>query len=55
MNSAAQTLTLKQQTFVQAYIETGNGCEAYRRAYVAQRMSAKAITVENPARLLRNG
>lgn len=53
MNYAVQTLTLKQQTFVQAYIETGNGCEAYRRAYSAQRMSAKAITVES-ARLLRN-
>lgn len=40
-------LTLKQQAFVRAYIETGNACEAYRRAYNPRRMSAKAITVES--------
>ena len=26
-------LTLKQQAFCQAYLETGNGAEAYRMAY----------------------
>ena len=29
-----------------AFIETGNESEAYRRAYNAERMSARAITVE---------
>jgi phage terminase small subunit len=52
-SSRRQDLTPKQHAFVQAYIETGNGCEAYRRAYRAERMSAKAITVES-TRLLRN-
>ena len=44
--TACQGLTLKQQAFVHAYIETGNGCEAYRRAYRAAKMSARAVEVE---------
>lgn len=39
-------LTLKQINFVDAFLECGNESEAYRRAYNAERMSAKAITVE---------
>jgi phage terminase small subunit len=39
-------LTLKQEAFCLAYIETGNASEAYRRAYHASQMSAAAIDVE---------
>ena len=47
-------LTPKQQTFVLAYLETGNASEAYRRAYDASRM--KPGTVEKrAAELLRHG
>jgi phage terminase small subunit len=47
-------LTPKQQAFVRAYLETGNACEAYRRAYDADRM--KPGTVEKrAAELLRHG
>jgi len=38
-------LTLKQENFVLAYIETGNASEAYRRAYDAQNMKAESIVV----------
>jgi len=31
-------LTIKQQNFCMAYIETGNASEAYRQAYDAERM-----------------
>lgn len=46
-------LTLKQVKFCKAYIETGNASEAYRRAYDAENMSAKAIGVE-ACRLLQD-
>jgi phage terminase small subunit len=36
-------LTLKQEAFCQAYIETGNASEAYRRAYDAGNMAAETI------------
>jgi phage terminase small subunit len=36
-------LTLKQEAFCQAYIETGNASEAYRRAYNAGNMAAETV------------
>ena len=46
-------LTPKQEAFVYAYLETGNGCEAYRRAYSAGSMTDAAIRVE-ASRLLKH-
>jgi phage terminase small subunit len=46
-------LTLKQEAFVRAYLETGNASEAYRKAYNVGGMSAANITTE-AARLLQN-
>ena len=51
--TVCQSLTVKQQAFVHAYIETGNGCEAYRRSYRATKMSARAVEVE-ASKLLRH-
>ena len=45
--------TLKQETFCLAYIETGNACEAYRRAYDCESMSATTIKRE-ASRLMDN-
>lgn len=39
-------LTLKQEAFAQAYIETGNASEAYRRAYDAENMTQNSIAVQ---------
>ena len=39
-------LTLKQETFVNALLETGNQSQAYRRAYECANMSRGAIDVE---------
>ena len=39
-------LTLKQETFVNALLETGNQYEAYCRAYECKNMSRGAIDVE---------
>lgn len=36
-------LTIKQENFVLAYIETGNASEAYRRAYNASKMNEATI------------
>ena len=36
-------LTVKQENFCQAYIETGNASEAYRRAYNAGNMKPETI------------
>jgi phage terminase small subunit len=44
-------LTLKQENFCLAYIETGNASEAYRRAYDADKTSAPVINV-NAKKLL---
>jgi phage terminase small subunit len=44
-------LTLKQEAFAKAYIETGNASEAYRRAYNAGKMKSDAIHV-NASKLL---
>lgn len=46
-------LTIKQNTFAMAYIETGNASEAYRRSYDAGDMSPHSIEVE-ASRLLQN-
>ncbi len=45
--------TLKQETFCLAYIETGNACEAYRRAYDCESMREATISRE-ASRLLDN-
>lgn len=48
-------LTLKQEAFTQAYFETGNASEAYRRSYNAH-PACKPNTVEKRAcELLKNG
>lgn len=48
-------LTPKQEAFAQAYLETGNASEAYRRAYDVS-PSSKPNTVEKRAcELLKNG
>ncbi|MEB0949283.1 terminase small subunit [Citrobacter sedlakii] len=47
-------LTLKQEAFCQAYIETGNASEAYRKAYNAERMKPEVVNVK-AAELLNNG
>lgn len=47
-------LTIKQEAFCQAYIETGNASEAYRSAYAADKMKAEAIHVK-ASELLANG
>lgn len=46
-------LTIKQEKFCLAYIETGNASEAYRRAYNCKKMSANAICVQ-ASRMLDN-
>lgn len=43
---AGQTLTPKQEAFAQAYVETGNASEAYRRAYDAENMAPQTIKVK---------
>lgn len=44
-------LTIKQEAFCQAYVETGDASEAYRKAYVADKM--KPETIHNKAYQLR--
>lgn len=51
--TATRELTLKQEAFFHAYIETKNASEAYRRAYDVENMSAPAIQVE-ASRLLNH-
>lgn len=48
---AAQTLTPKQEAFAQAYVETGNASEAYRRAYNTANSKPSSINV-NASKLL---
>lgn len=50
---SSRACTPKQETFCLAYIETGNACEAYRRAYDCKSMGAATIKRE-AARLLDN-
>lgn len=40
------SLTPKREAFAIAFVETGNGSEAYRRSFKAENMSAPAIAVE---------
>lgn len=47
-------LTIKQEAFCQAYIETGNASEAYRKAYVADKMKTESIN-RKAKELLDNG
>lgn len=47
-------LTVKQQAFVLAYVETGNASEAYRRAYNAKDMAPATIN-RKAAELLAHG
>lgn len=47
------SLTIKQEAFCQAYIETGNASEAYRTAYAADKMKPEAVHV-NASKLLDN-
>jgi phage terminase small subunit len=46
-------LTVKQEAFCLAYIETGNASEAYRRSYSAEKMKQEVIAIE-ASRLLDN-
>ena len=46
-------LTIKQEKFCRAYVETGNASEAYRRSYCAGRMSDKVIHNKASALLKR--
>jgi phage terminase small subunit len=39
-------LTVKQERFAHAYLECGNGSEAYRKAYDCKNMSNEAMKVE---------
>lgn len=48
------TLTPKQEAFAKAYLETGNGSEAYRRAYDADNMKSSTIN-RKAVELLENG
>lgn len=47
-------LTQKQENFCQAYVETGNASEAYRKAYAADKMKPEAIHVK-ASELLSSG
>ena len=48
------SLTPKREKFVQAYVETGNASEAYRRAFNAENMKPEVIHVK-ASELLANG
>lgn len=48
------SLTLKQENFCLAYIETGNASEAYRKAYNAEKMKPETVTVK-ASELMANG
>lgn len=39
-------MTPKQEAFCQAYVETGNASEAYRRAYSAEKMKPAVVNVK---------
>ena len=50
----SRKLTIKQETFALAYVETGNASEAYRRGYSAPRMKPETIN-KRASELLVNG
>ncbi len=52
--SIMASLTIKQEAFCQAYIETGNASEAYRTAYAADKMKPESIN-RKAKELLDNG
>lgn len=47
-------LTVKQEKFCQAYVETGNASEAYRSAYSADKMKMESVN-RKAKELLDNG
>lgn len=47
-------LTVKQEKFCQAYVETGNASEAYRMAYATDKMKTTSIN-SKAYELLNNG
>jgi phage terminase small subunit len=47
-------LTIKQERFINAYIETGNASEAYRIAYDVQNMKPESIN-RKATELMQNG
>lgn len=49
-----KNLTIKQENFCQAYIETGNASEAYRKAYSYKKMKDSVINIK-ACELLKNG
>jgi len=48
-------LTLKQQAFVEAYLQHGNGSEAYRKAFPAALKWKPHTVAEHASRLLARG
>lgn len=48
------TLTIKQEAFCQAYIETGNASQAYRTAYAADKMKTDSVN-RKAKELIDNG
>lgn len=53
-NKSTKNLTIKQENFCQAYIETGNASEAYRKAYSCNKMKDSVINTK-ACELLKNG
>jgi phage terminase small subunit len=54
MNIQTKKLTPKQETFCNAYVETGNASKAYRRAFEAGAMKPETIN-RRAVELLNNG
>jgi phage terminase small subunit len=54
MNTQTKKLTPKQETFCNAYVETGNASEAYRRAFDAGAMKPETVN-RKAVELLNNG
>lgn len=50
----ARKLTIKQEAFCAAYVETGNASEAYRRSYNAGKMKPEVVAVK-ASELLKSG
>lgn len=55
MTETPRKLTLKQENFVTAYMETGIAAEAYRQAYATENMKEKVIRNNASAQLRHNG
>ena len=53
-NKSLNNLTIKQEKFCQAYIETGNASEAYRKAYSCKKMKDSVVNIK-ACELLKNG